>query len=368
MTKLKGKKILVTGATGFIGGRVVERLVLEQKAEVRALVRDFSRAARLARFDCVKMFKAALNDSVAIDDAVESCDIVFHCAYDWKSKIHNIDGIRLLTDACIKHNVRLVHLSTISVYEPLKDGELNETEKSLPSGLTYTDTKIEIEDEIFRKIAEKGLQAVILQPTIVYGPFSPWTITPVKQLLSGTVILPDKGQGLCNAVYVDDVCDAMILSASQDGVVGERFLISGPEPVTWRDFFETYETILDVKSILYMSEDEIKKMLRNPVSNLKLLLADPKRITQWKLTRVFAFFMRDNLPDWAERCLVALFSRYKKVAPRPKYLPSNQHLNIYSVNCRVRIEKAKRFLRYKPKYNFRRGMELTAQYINWAFL
>ncbi|MFQ5864008.1 MAG: NAD-dependent epimerase/dehydratase family protein [bacterium] len=367
MSTLKGKKVLVTGATGFIGGRIVERLVLEQRAEVRAMVRDFSRAARLARFDCVKMVKAALSDRIAIEDAVDGCDVVFHCAYDWKSKTHNLDGIRLLTEACIRHNVRLVHLSSIAVYEPLKDGELDETEKSLPSGLTYTDTKIEIEEEIFRKIVGQGLKAVILQPTIVYGPFSPWTITPVQQLLSGRVILPDEGKGLCNAVYVDDVCEAMILSTSQDGGVGERFLISGAEPVSWGDFFGAYETILGVKAISYMSEDEIRKTLRNPVSNLKLLLADPKRITQWKLTRDFAFFLLDNLPDWAESGVMALFSRYQKIAPRPTYLPSNHLLNIYSANCRVRIDKAKRLLGYEPKYDLSRGMELTAEYINWAF-
>ena len=368
MGKFNGMKVLVTGATGFIGGRVVEKLILEQKAEVTALVRDFSTAARLARFECVQMFKAPLTDPVAINDAVESCDVVFHCAYDWISRTHNIEGIRFLTNACIKHDVRLVHLSTISVYEPLKDGDLEESAKSLPSGLAYTDTKIELEEEIFRRTVEDSLQAVILQPTIVYGPFSnPWTIGPVQNLLSGHVVLPNNGQGLCNAVYIDDVCEAIILSAGQDDAVGERFLISGPEPVTWRDFFEAYETALGVKSILYMSGDEIDQTLKNPVSNLKLLLADPKRITHWEPARNLAFFMRHHLPDRVKSYLMTMFNHYKRVAPYPKYFPSSQLLNIYSANCRVRIDKAKRLLDYKPKYNLNRGMELTAKYINWAF-
>ncbi len=75
-----------------------------------------------------------------------------------------------------------------------------------------------------------------MQPTIVYGPFSRlWTIDPADMLINATVVLPDRGEGICNAVYVDDVVDAMILAAKNPAAVGQRFLVSG-EPITWAQF------------------------------------------------------------------------------------------------------------------------------------
>jgi len=80
MIELRDSRILVTGGTGFIGGRLVEHLVLKYGADVHALVRNFARAPRIARFS-IKMFPGDVTDPEAVDRAVENCDIVFHCAY-----------------------------------------------------------------------------------------------------------------------------------------------------------------------------------------------------------------------------------------------------------------------------------------------
>ena len=61
---------------------------------------------------------------------------------------------------------------------------------------------------------------------------------PLDKLWYGTVILPDCGEGHCNLVYVDDVVSAMILAGLRSAALGQRFLVSGPEPVTWREFYE----------------------------------------------------------------------------------------------------------------------------------
>ncbi|MGI9287253.1 MAG: NAD-dependent epimerase/dehydratase family protein, partial [Pseudomonadales bacterium] len=71
------KTILVTGATGFIGGRLVERLVLEEGANVRALVRNFSSASRIARFP-VAMIRGDLTEADKVREAMQGCDVVFH--------------------------------------------------------------------------------------------------------------------------------------------------------------------------------------------------------------------------------------------------------------------------------------------------
>ena len=89
-----------------------------------------------------------------------------------------------------------------------------------------------------RAVREAALPGTILQPTIVYGPYSrPWTIDPADMLRYGTVVLPDHGEGICNAVYVDDVVSAMILAAQHPAAWGALPGIRS-RPGDWRDFAE----------------------------------------------------------------------------------------------------------------------------------
>ena len=90
-------------------------------------------------------------------------------------------------------------------------------------------------------ICEEGLPATVLQPTHVYGPFGGyWTERQVEMFLSGPVVLPAPDDGICNAVYVDDVVHALSLAAVRDEAVGETFLISGVESTTWSEFYRQY--------------------------------------------------------------------------------------------------------------------------------
>jgi len=267
---LAGKTVLVTGSTGFIGCRLVEKLILEHNVKVRGLVRNFSRAARIARFP-IDMPGAHLTDVEALERAIAGCEVVFHCAYDWDLPNENIDGIRNLAEACLRQGVRrMVHVSTMAVYEPLPNGDVTEESPTEPWGWNYKDNKLAIEREILNYVRERNLCATILQPTIVYGPFSKfWTVTPVEMLLTGTVVLPADGLGLCNPVYVDDVVNALILAAERDQAVGERFLISGPKPVMWRDFFGAIESHLGVKSLTFMSDEELKCLMAEREQSLR---------------------------------------------------------------------------------------------------
>lgn len=359
-----GRKVLVTGATGFIGGRLVEKLILYHGADVRALVRNFNHAVRIARFP-VAMVKGDIVEPDAVNQAVAGCDTVFHCAHDFQNSACNLDGAQLIADACLRHKVRrLVYVSTVSVYHPLPDGDLDESCRTEPCGWDYSETKLAIEQRLLRQVRDAGLPAVAVQPTIVYGPFStPWTVSPVRRLRTGRLALPSDRDGLCNAVYVDDVVDALILAAEKPAVVGERFLISGPAPVTWRAFYAAYEHMLGVQSVVLMPTHEIEQMARRNtvMSHFKWFWQDPAQVVNWPPVRRFYEFTRWWTTD-------NLRTRVKGALSSPLHVPDEVRLALYRSHAVVRIDKARDLLGYNPRFDFDRGMRLTAQFVNWANL
>lgn len=372
---LTGQKALVTGATGFIGGRLVEKLVLEHRVQVRALVHNFTNAARIARFgpDDLEMIAGDITDSEVVERAVSGCDVVFHLAHDTENLDRNVTGIRLLAEACLRNGVRrLVHTSSIAVYEPFPDGDLDESTMAKPSGWGYGDCKLAEEDEILRYASERGLPATIILPTMVYGPYGKrWTATPMNQVQNGQVYLPDGGQGLCNPVYVDDVVDGMILASDKDAAIGERFIISGPTPVTWKEFFSSFEQLVGVTAQVHMSRDEINNLNRSILQNLRLTVRDPVRLMSWTPLRRLALHairwpmvrnalkrLRDALGD----------EIIGKLMSRRLYIPRGQVLDLYQARCHIKIDKARQILGYEPKFGFKQGMELTGGFIRWAYL
>ena len=365
---LKGQKVLVTGATGFIGGRLVEQLLLEQGADVVAFVRDWSQCARLARLP-VRMIKGSLTDREAVNNAMAGCSVVFHLAFDLSGLDVNLDMLSSLAAAAKNNKVRrFVHVSTISVYEPLPDGVVSEISPAEPIGQFFADAKLAVEQEVLRLHETENLPAVIIQPTIVYGPFSkPWTDGPAGQLLNGDVVLPDGGNGSCNAVYVDDVVHAMICAAEADGVEGGRYLISGPVPTTWGKFYGEMAAALNVGPLKFMSSEEIERINSNLASSAKLLLADPKRVLLIPGMRPLAMRVKNMLGDEAKGKLKQWFGMYRKIAPRPVYMPDAGKLALLACNSEVSIAKAQEELGYMPEFDFDRGMALTSAYLRWAY-
>ena len=376
--RLKGKNVLVTGASGFIGGRLVEKLVLEEGANVRAAVRTFKNAARLSRLpaervDLRPFNMADRNAGGAIDAMVEGCDAVFHLARDPRSHKANEEGARLIGAACLRAGVRrLVHVSSMSVYMPLPDAPLTEAS---PLGQHPREDKLAAEREVLRMIREEGLPATIIQPTIVYGPFSrEWTDRPADMLIDGVLVLPAPGDGICNAVYVHDLVRALILAAERDEAVGETFLISGPEHPTWLDFYRAYERALGRDgAIRLMAYDEIARRSRS--TGGLLTLPTPKRVLDYRPLRplrAVLLSIYDRLGDRGKTRVRRFYEQGRVLPSRkadgpPEFLPQKFLLDLYAAKCPIQIDKARRLLGYEPEFDLDRGMRFTSHYLKSAY-
>lgn len=279
----------------------------------------------------------------------------------------------MLADACLARGVpRVVHVSSISVYQPLPDGLVDETIAAQPCGWAYPDTKLRIELRLLQRQAEEGLPVVILQPTIVYGPFGGmWTTGMVERLRSRVVVLPRSGEGLCNAVYVDDVVDALILAAGAESVVGERILVSGPAPVTWAGFYGAFERLLGVRSVMPLEGETpglwpvgMAKRTRSgsPMRHHSMRGAVGSMVRRRTVRRVLRPMQRVVGERWVRKARRAL------PGPRPLLLPEGELLALYRARAQVDIGKAKLLLGYEPRFDLERGMRLTEAFLSSANL
>jgi nucleoside-diphosphate-sugar epimerase len=394
---LTGKRILVTGGTGFIGGRLIERLVLAGHSSVRVLVHTFNNAYRVARFP-VEIVRGDITKPDDVERAVSGCEIVFHCAYgnagaNDNRRFVNVEGTKNILAAALHAGAkRVVHLSTVVVYGwATPDGPLDETAPRRYSGDTYADSKLDAERLALRYAHEHGLPVVVLQPTAVYGPFSEaWTVSVLRRLQTGRVILVNGGDGLCNAVYGDDVVSAMMRAAVTDQAVGEAFLISGEEPITWREFYGGFERILGLSRMVNMSVAEAhayyikEQRAARAVKGLlpeafHILREEANTRTRLLRTRELATVMqvgRFLVPQYLRQWLKTSITGHKSTtqpqtaAPQePQIHPLNPLMvQFYASKTRVCIDKAKSILGYQPTFDFRRGLDLTEQWIKWSNL
>ncbi len=254
---LQGKSILITGATGFIGGRLAERLVREHGVQVRALVRDTAKARQLEQLG-IKVVGGNITDPDSLRHAVNDCRLVFHAAA-WVSESGskdevwavNVAGTQNLVDAAVAADTveRFVHISSCAVYGSLQ--QFNIDEQTLPRmrGNLYGDSKVAAEEVVFRAYREQGLPVVAARASQVYGPGSKqFTIRPVEVIKAGKMVLIDGGRHLCKPVYIDNLVDGLIMCATIEAAIGEAINLTDGQPVPWRDFFGAYGRMLNIDS------------------------------------------------------------------------------------------------------------------------
>ncbi len=234
---------LITGASGFIGGRLAERMSRDGYA-VRCLARASSDTTALEHL-CVEIAVGDLTDASSLARAVGGCSHVIHCGAlvsDWATKNEikkiNVDGTRLLLEAAADAGVRrFVHLSTTDVYGYPGGHAIGESYRAGRFRNWYAQTKLEAEAEVRRAERKRALEAVILRPATVYGPGSAEVVGEIARAIrSRNMLLIGRGHAVAGLCYVNNLIDAVLLALSSDAAAGQAFNVTDALDVTWRQF------------------------------------------------------------------------------------------------------------------------------------
>lgn len=234
---------LLTGATGFIGGRLAARLLAEGYA-VRALARPGSDTSVLERLG-VEIAQGDLRDAASLQRAAMGAVNVLHCGAlvsDWATvkelRAINVGGTRALADAAVRASVRrFIHVSSTDVYGHPGGGPIDEERQPAGFANWYSQTKLEAEAEVRRAMADSGLSAVILRPATVFGPGSRDVVGEIARAIrGGHMLLIGGGRAVAGLCYVENLLDAMLICLSHDAAPGMSFNVTDALAVTWREF------------------------------------------------------------------------------------------------------------------------------------
>lgn len=354
-------KIAITGASGFIGSRLVENLVLNHKAEVIPIVRGYSSLAVASRFNLQSKVCDIL-DQESLAKAFSGCDAVIHAALgNAKQIIEMAENIYWAAEKA--HVKRISVLSTASIYGFIpKDGTNEDSPVCSEHNSDYIDAKIRA-DRVFRKLGRRGnVEIVYLLPSIVYGPRSRFITGLVDQLLAKTAFLVNGGEGVFNGLYVDNLIDSILLSLENPDVNGKAFLLNDAENITWHHLYETIANTIgiDFNTIHNIEPTEFRNTAQEKIA---AIIAKPV------IQKILPF-----IPGRAKRLTKAMIAAWDPIPlPNAWALPNNHqpHINqelceLQQCNWKFPDFKARDVLKYAPSISFEEGMRRTLAWVDFA--
>jgi nucleoside-diphosphate-sugar epimerase len=233
----------VTGGSGFIGGRLVQRLVADGH-RVRALARSDRSAEKVAALGAEPV-RGDLDDAGSLRAGAAGCELAFHAAAELgEGKPReffyrtNVEGTRRVLGASREAGVRrFVHVSTEAVLiagKPLV--HVDETAPRRPdSPAAYPSTKALAEEEVLTANAG-GFETVIVRPRFVWGKGDTTLLPNIEMLVrTGRFAWIGGGRQLTDITHVDNVCEGLVVGADR-GRPGAIYFVTDGEPVVFREF------------------------------------------------------------------------------------------------------------------------------------
>lgn len=326
------KRVMVTGACGFIGSHLAE----DQHRRGRAVTAVDLRAGHLSpRLGAAGLeFVEADFRAQEVLERLPGHDVCFHLA-----SLHletgvdeglyqevNVRGTRRLLEACREAGVgRFVYCSSVGVYGDVRNPPADEETPCHPD-ITYERSKLAAEKAVLEFARETGYPVVVLRPAWVYGPRCPRTLRLFRAIARRRFIYIGDGGTLRHPVYIDDMVRAFEVAATHPSAVGETFIVAGPRWTTIRELVEAIAACLEV-----------------PAPKMRV----PRAPVALGLKAVEAAF--------------GLLGRRPPV--------SSRSLKFFSGNTAFRTDKAARHLGYKAEVDLGEGLRRTlAWYLDQGLL
>ncbi len=245
-------RAFVTGGTGFLGRRVVRRLI-ERGDEVLALAREGSRSEELVAAGATVVV-GDLGDVGSVLDKVAECDVVYHVGArvlshgDWDEFFRvNVEATQRLMDAAWAGKVkRFVHVSSLGIFEIDRDGltisDTADYDRRPTLRGFYTRSKIDA-DRLACSAARTGKNVVVLRPGLLFGhdhPQQPVFLGRVKKFLRPDLLLVvSTPRYLLPLTYIENAADAVVLAGVTEGIDGSIINVIDNPDLTQGEYFRT---------------------------------------------------------------------------------------------------------------------------------
>ena len=240
--------VLITGASGFLGGALTRALITRGE-RVRLLLRRDA-PPEFVNHPSIDIVIGELGDPESVDSAITGVDTVFHVGAatrgPWSDhQCATIGGTTNVVNSCLRHHIRkLVYVSSLSVLNytglprHVRLSEVSQLEASPEKRGFYPNAKLQAEQIVREAIQNHGLPAVILRPGSIFGPGAERVPPYGIVCLGNRWLVIGRGDTILPLVYVDDVVDALLRAAESDRALGRVVHLVDPNQITQRFYLQ----------------------------------------------------------------------------------------------------------------------------------
>jgi len=264
-------KAFITGATGFIGSHLADRLIADDRySEVRCLVRSSDKWLEGKSF---KRIPGDLNNFNALKKGIAGADVVFHLAAIVMAPNQkeftqaNVNATEDVVRIAQKNGVKnLVILSSLAAAGPSHGTPIDEKEAYKPVSM-YGRSKRDMELAI-KEIASIDDSIKIIRPPAVYGPREDQIFTYFKTFQKGlSTIVGDGNHPRLSMVYVDDLINGIMKASLKTNPGIHTYFITGPDTYNWNQIHDITSTVLSKKAFKLKIKPELVKKLGSLIEN-----------------------------------------------------------------------------------------------------